>query len=200
VDNEQGYIINNVVSACIICNERKHTLSYPSFYNKAICIYENIVKVESPFPLIGNIITPVEDGWPYLPGIAARNSLIRRYKNDAKDRNLIFMLTKEEATYLFKQNCFYCGVKPSRVIDNKELNGSYTYNGIDRVDNSMGYLKENCVPCCQICNSWKSNWTLTQFKEWITSIMKEHNFSSKIKEIPDITKLTLGKPFSVSHP
>jgi hypothetical protein len=31
-------------------------------------------------------------------------------------------------------------------MDNEKL------TGIDRVDNSIGYVTSNIVPCCQICN------------------------------------------------
>lgn len=31
----------------------------------------------------------------------------------------------------------------------------YTYNGVDRLDSSMGYTPDNCVPCCWECNNMK---------------------------------------------
>jgi hypothetical protein len=50
--------------------------------------------------------------------------------------------------------------------------GDYTYNGVDRIDNSIGYTKENCVPCCTICNWAKSNRGVDEFKDYIEGICK----------------------------
>lgn len=58
-------------------------------------------------------------------------------------------------------NCHYCHRKiewfPRR---SKKPN---TYN-LDRMDNSVGYLKENCVVCCGRCNFGKSN--RFTYEEW----------------------------------
>lgn len=48
----------------------------------------------------------------------------------------------------FDQPCAYCG---------SESNG-----GIDRVDNERGYDPDNCLPCCRLCNTIKSNLSLTK--------------------------------------
>lgn len=54
------------------------------------------------------------------------------------------------------QPCYYCG-------DVKN------YNGIDRVDSSKGYILNNCVPCCEICNKMKLNYTVDS---WILHMKK----------------------------
>jgi hypothetical protein len=41
------------------------------------------------------------------------------------------------------------------------------FNGIDRVDNSKGYILGNCVPCCSWCNRAKADGTLAKFMDWI---------------------------------
>jgi hypothetical protein len=48
--------------------------------------------------------------------------------------------------------------------------GYYLYNGIDRVDNTLGYSKENCVSCCKICNYMKQVLTLEEFYSHIRRI------------------------------
>lgn len=89
-------------------------------------------------------------------GEAAFNHVYARYKKScAKSRGHKFILTKEEFKEIISQDCYYCGTKPGNIYKDHRLNGSYTYNGIDRVDNSKGYTKENCVPCCFQCNVWK---------------------------------------------
>lgn len=39
-------------------------------------------------------------------------------------------------------------------------------NGVDRVDSSRGYDKENIVPCCKICNRSKSDMSESDFIAW----------------------------------
>ena len=89
-------------------------------------------------------------------GRNAINQLYSRYKRDAAKRNLAFELSKDEFQLLTSGCCFYCGVPPSSVVSIKNAFGEYAYNGIDRVANHIGYVKNNCVSCCRACNSAKS--------------------------------------------
>lgn len=89
-------------------------------------------------------------------GENALNNLLSRYKIDAKRRNLIFNLSKEEFRTITSQDCFYCGKPPSAVKQIKNAYGHYTYNGIDRLDNATGYVVDNCVAACKDCNSQKN--------------------------------------------
>jgi len=47
-----------------------------------------------------------------------------------------------------------------------------TYCGIDRIDNTKSYIKENCVPCCNICNRMKLEMNTQEFIEHIRRIME----------------------------
>ena len=40
-------------------------------------------------------------------------------------------------------------------------------NGIDRVNNNLGYSKSNCVACCTFCNYAKSDHSQEEFIFWI---------------------------------
>jgi len=60
----------------------------------------------------------------------------------AKARNLDFDLTEKQFDDIATQACHYC---------NKEN----TTRGLDRVDNSRGYLMDNVVSCCKTCNFMK---------------------------------------------
>lgn len=97
-------------------------------------------------------------------GQAGLNQLLRTYKNNAKKRGLDWRLTREQFKTLTKQSCFYCGGAPERVVKpnpkGNDLEGNYTYNGIDRLDNSKGYTKKNSVPCCYACNRKKGGLSL----------------------------------------
>lgn len=44
------------------------------------------------------------------------------------------------------------------------------YNGLDRLDNTKGYTKDNVAPCCTVCNSAKGTLTVTEFSEWVERI------------------------------
>ncbi len=101
-------------------------------------------------------------------GEASLNQLLNTYQRAAKDRGFNFLLSKNEALRLFSQDCEYCGKSPSQFAGSLNYkNGRALYNGIDRIDNSVGYTIENCVSCCNMCNRAKKNHSVEDFKEWI---------------------------------
>lgn len=103
-------------------------------------------------------------------GEAAYNTLLRNYKRNAEDRGLTWDLTELEFRLLTKGCCNYCGSLPSQTQKpNSKTGGVYLYNGIDRVNSSTGYSKQNCVSCCGPCNKMK--WDLTH-SEFISQIQK----------------------------
>lgn len=106
------------------------------------------------------------------PGEAQLNRLLYSYKQSAKKRNLVFELSLEEFKNITKQNCHYCGSigTPFAENCNKKSNGLYIGNGIDRKDNSLGYILENCLPCCTWCNQMKLNKTYEEFVTQIRTI------------------------------
>jgi len=115
-------------------------------------------------------------------GESGFNQLYTSYKMNAKKRNIEFLLTREEFKTLTKQNCYYCGEEPKQVVSNKECvdHSSYVYNGIDRIDNTKGYTKNNCVSCCGIHNKMKM-------------CMSYHEFIDNIKKIVNYLKLDENK-------
>jgi hypothetical protein len=54
--------------------------------------------------------------------------------------------------------------------NSKFVNGQWTYNGLDRIDNAKPYTMENVVPCCATCNRAKLNLTVEEFLARIKSI------------------------------
>jgi hypothetical protein len=89
-------------------------------------------------------------------GENAQNIVFNSYKRGAKTRNLNFELSKEDFLNITQQSCFYCGVAPTKKKTIKNAYGYFVYNGIDRMDNSVGYIKENCVAACKPCNVAKN--------------------------------------------
>lgn len=79
------------------------------------------------------------------------------YKTNAKAKGLIFAITLNEFMEIVEKPCYYCGGE------------GY---GIDRLDNSMGYLKGNIVSCCSMCNYMKNAYTEEDFISQCIKIAK----------------------------
>ncbi len=102
------------------------------------------------------------------------NSLFLTYKKGATKSNRTFQLTKEQFKILTSSNCHYCGIEPQQSHYKPDFHGSYVYNGIDRIDNNIGYILSNCVTACKMCNFAKRDISKSQWDDWITRIIK-HN-------------------------
>lgn len=93
-------------------------------------------------------------------------------KASAKKRNLTFEITRDQFISLIIQDCHYCGSKPP--VDSGR-------NGCDRVDNLVGYLMANLVPCCFTCNQMKGKRGQVEFIEHcmdITTFQLENNHAA----------------------
>lgn len=114
-----------------------------------------------------------------VPGRLARNVVLKNYRAGAKQRGLAWGLDDAIFDRLTASHCTYCGAPPSRV-SKPSRNGSFTYNGIDRIDNNVGYIDSNVVPCCWVCNHAKSNMTQRTFLEWIDRLVTHARHRQKI--------------------
>lgn len=105
-------------------------------------------------------------------------------------------LTFDEWYNLSQQNCNYCGVEPSNTINcfikkpgamQKSIDeGNFTHNGIDRVDNSIPHILENCVPCCTTCNYAKIESSVSDFLDRINLLKDEFILPEfKILKLPE---------------
>lgn len=104
-------------------------------------------------------------------GEASFNAFYKRYKWSARQRGLVFELSKKELREIVEQNCFYCGVSPNtRHIHSKETHGAYYSNGIDRIRSGDGYTRENSRPCCIRCNRAKHTMGEDEFYLFVISI------------------------------
>lgn len=120
-------------------------------------------------------------------GETAKNYTYTIYKSGAKSRGIEFSLTKEEFLSLVVQPCNYCGALPKNETKNA-TSGSFFYNGLDRVDSSMGYSTDNVVPCCIICNKAKSTLSLQEFLEWVSTINGYQQTLSKLAALENKLK------------
>lgn len=90
------------------------------------------------------------------------------YKARAKQIGLSFDLDHHQVKQLIVSDCFYCGTAPYRAWSIVTKSGSITLkcNGIDRVNNELGYTNENVVSCCPRCNYAKRDMDLAEFSAW----------------------------------
>lgn len=103
----------------------------------------------------------------------AINKIYDSYQRGAKGRGIEFKLSKLEFEILIKDNCYYCGAPPQKVVIIKRLLDviEYSHNGIDRIDSNLNYTIDNCVPCCWMCNRAKWNLPVDDFIKWIDQLI-----------------------------
>lgn len=133
MDSTRGYELDNCVSCCDECNTMKGALDNVTFIKRA----EHILT-------FNNIIS----GYLHLGAFANhKNSNYNNYKKGAIERNYDFNLSEQEYNQIVSQNCYICG----------KSNNTQHRNGIDRYDNNIGYIIDNCRPCCGQCNFMKKD-------------------------------------------
>jgi hypothetical protein len=118
------------------------------------------------------------------PGESGFNTLLYRYRKKASARRLEFSLSVDDFRRLVTGACHYCGVPPKQevygTLGTSKRRASFTYNGIDRSDNDIGYTIDNCVTCCGSCNMAKRNMPAGKFVEWIRRIYVYQNTSGAL--------------------
>lgn len=107
-------------------------------------------------------------------GNPAINQLYSRYKIHDAAKNLGFDLSKDEFIKLITNNCYYCGVLPNTIsvvnCNDEDNTTSILYNGIDRIDSTIGYVLSNVVSACKRCNQAKNDMSISEFKELVKRI------------------------------
>jgi len=147
---------------CLVVEKTKETHTNKTVSEKTIKKMSKATKGQTRAHCMSNI----GKKYPYRGKYNRGSFVVRRVNqiiNGAKKRNLEVTISKEEIAEIIVSPCSYCG-KPSNLEGYKEA------SGIDRVDNSKGYVINNCVPCCLYCNSCKNIQTLTEFKEHIINM------------------------------
>lgn len=103
-------------------------------------------------------------------GESAFNAFYHKMSKDSEIRNYVWELSKDNVRSITSKPCFYCGKIPSQAYRVHNDKVGYIHNGIDRMDSSIGYTIENCVPCCKACNYAKREMSISDFREWIVSV------------------------------
>jgi hypothetical protein len=137
VDNSKDYITSNVVACCKICNMMKKDLDRELFIKicKHIAFMNKLVKGYSKDYLSPDSFRDYKKMVTYS-----------HYKHTSKRRNKLVFISKQKFQEITLNNCYICN----------KMNTRYHQNGIDRKDNDMEYIVENCYACCGRCNYLKN--------------------------------------------
>jgi hypothetical protein len=134
IDSNKDYILENCVSCCSLCNYLKNKFSIDIFIKRIHHILSFIKEKKSIY----------ED---YFPDFISGN--YNQYIISAKNRDIEFLLCENTFNSITKNHCYICGKKNS--ITHR--------NGIDRFDNDLGYIENNCKSCCNTCNMMKNRFS-----------------------------------------
>jgi hypothetical protein len=98
--------------------------------------------------------------------------IITEYQSNANKRNLTFELPDTQMEELLKGKCHYCGFSLEEVRSDLR---EFAFLGIDRLDNTKGYIAGNVVTCCKICNHTKKAMTELSFLAWVKRVSDYQN-------------------------
>jgi hypothetical protein len=159
-DSKQGYLYDNCVGCCKICNYIKHSLHINIFLKRIehILTHNHHIK-KSLYPEAFCNTKKCDYG---------------SYKSSAIQRKLVFTITREEFYSEIMKDCYICGKK---TIENKHK------NGLDRFDNSKGYVYENVRSCCGECNVMKYVYSYEDFMSKLKQIYCYRRTKEENKEL-----------------
>lgn len=103
-------------------------------------------------------------------GLAAKKKVFNTYIRNAKKRKCQLGLDFDYFINLISRPCYYCGDSLGNLSESN--NGNFSYTGIDRINVTINTYKNNCVPCCSICNMFKNDQSQKEFLSLIKSIYK----------------------------
>ena len=150
INQQNGYITNNCVSCCQMCNFMKNTATATVFVRRAehIAVYGGHVK-----------------GGALYHDVFSNHIQVKYtdYKKRAQNKQFEFEISEEQFDVITSKSCYICGKTPS--ISHR--------NGIDRFDSGLGYVVDNCRSCCADCNYMKRGY---DFDEWIAQLVKITHF------------------------
>ena len=146
VDSAIGYVETNCQSCCQMCNYMKGCCGVDYFLKKV----EHILTFND--KINGRLCYEV-----MLNTLACN---YKQYERGAVSRNKSFEISEEVFEKIRLDNCYLCG----------KNNSPEHRNGIDRVDNTIGYTNENIQSCCWDCNGIKRHYSLNDLFEKMMKI------------------------------
>lgn len=153
LDSSKGYILDNCVSCCGVCNMMKGQIDPLTFIERCAHI-----------SYINGGPGSLTEHWSQVN----KCSYIK-YKNAMIKRGIIFELATNDFEDLKAGNCVYC---------HRPTTDEHS-NGIDRTTHDIGYILHNCVTCCFDCNFMKKSHSVDYFIDRCIQISKKiHSFPS----------------------
>lgn len=149
IESSEWYEIDNCIPCCDTCNMIKNTVDVYSFVHKC----KNIVKYNNLYEVNEDFIYDIEH-------LYTNPTEFYLYARRAKKNNLDFSLMYDDYETIINKECYLCGQKNTK-------------NGIDRVDSKLGYVINNCKPCCSSCNYMKRQFSLDYFLNHILKIYQK---------------------------
>jgi hypothetical protein len=180
-DIYEGMVIGRLLVTKLLLRDKKgvNTYGYVKYTHYALCTCScgKSKKISLASLQTGNSTScgcaTRADGFSFVDYEPGVSKLFNWYQKAAKEKNRSFKLDPEEFYTLIKGNCTYCGTPPmnrKKRYDMGDRSYILSYNGIDRIDSSKGYVKGNVTSCCTWCNTMKLDLTLEQFKEHVTKL------------------------------
>jgi|WetSurMetagenome_2_1015567.scaffolds.fasta_scaffold132721_3 hypothetical protein len=85
-------------------------------------------------------------------------------KRSAIKRKLEWLITENEFQELSYKDCYYCNNK----LENRKYS---TGAALDRIDNSIGYIISNVLPCCATCNYLRGDIMTVQETQQVVNLL-----------------------------
>jgi hypothetical protein len=136
VDNAKGYEVDNCVSCCKICNFMKGTDEITEFMSR-------LQRISQFYQMWLKRISSID-----YREIHTKGSFANRRSSSAKEREIPFTISYRYFDYLVTLPCVYC---------------NDISTGLDRIDNTQGYIIGNIAPSCCQCNVGKNDLTFEEF-------------------------------------
>lgn len=90
------------------------------------------------------------------------------YKSRANKKNIEFKLNQYIFFTILHTQCYICG-----------KNGINNELGIDRINNTVGYVEGNVAACCWECNKAKGKLDSIKFLQWLKRLQPKHPLITK---------------------
>jgi hypothetical protein len=106
---------------------------------------------------------------------AACHMIYKQYIRGALRRGFTFELEYDIFKASLHKPCIYCGRTDTNNTIYAGRKYLYKYNGLDRIDNTIGYTFDNTQTVCGQCNRAKGTLSKLAFEEWIAAIVQYQN-------------------------